>query len=102
MGFEKGHAKMGGIQKGQKQARTQFREMFEAMLGKTIPERLNEIIGMGGMDPLQEADLLVKILPYCYNKLNAIDISGSVDILHTEKELVEREAIEVLRLVDMK
>lgn len=102
MPFEPGRAKTGGIRKGQKQARTMFREALEALMGKTLPERFHEIIEMGGCDPHQEAELLVKLMPYCYTKLNAVDVSGDIEITHTDQEIIEQKADELRKLLVIK
>lgn len=52
------------------------REIVEGFLGKTVPERMMEV---AQRDPRLELDVLTALMPYCYNKLQAIELSGSVE-----------------------
>lgn len=78
--FVKGHKKIpgSGNVKGSKQKRTMFREAFEEAMGKPVTERIQEIINMGGLDPKEELDTLVKILPYMHPRLQSMEVSGEI------------------------
>ncbi len=59
--------KTGGRKKGTpNKANRAFREILEEGLGKTIPERLLELIQA---NPDHETETLLQLLPYCYCKL---------------------------------
>lgn len=78
MAFQKGHPKYGGIKKGTVRTERQLvREIVEAAYeGKPIPERLAEI---AKKSPQKEIDILLALMPYCYPKLQAIDLTGILE-----------------------
>lgn len=78
MAFEKGRTKTGGRTKGsQNKSRKLVRDIVEGALnGKTIPERLLELTNG---NPDREIDVLTDLLPYCYPKLQAVDITSVPD-----------------------
>lgn len=80
-----------GIKKGQTHAESKkrtVREIVEACLGKTIPERLLEI---AAGNPEKEADILDGLMPYTYPRLAAVEMKAEVDIpTETVDDLVQK------------
>lgn len=82
MPFKKGQSKPpgSGIKKGQDQLRkTAVKEIIETALHQSIPERilqrLEEI-----KDKQFEVDVLLDLMPYCYPKLQAIEVQAQAAI----------------------
>lgn len=93
MAFKKGAPRPAnaGIKKGQTHAESKkrtVREIVEACLGKTIPERLLEI---AEKHPEKEADILDGLMPYTYPRLAAVEMKAEVDIpTETVDDLVQK------------
>lgn len=93
MAFKKGAPRPAnaGIKKGQTHAESKkrtVREIVEACLGKTIPERLLEI---GKNHPDKEADILEGLMPYTYPRLAAVEVKAEVDVpTEAVNDLVEK------------
>lgn len=74
MPFQKGHAKAGGIKKGQTHTgsgKRTVREIVEAHYNKTLPEKMLEL---AGSNPETEIDVLKTLMPYAYPKLVATEM----------------------------
>lgn len=97
MGFEPGHQKVGGRKKGTpNKAASEAREIVEKILGKSIPARLLEL----SKTPKEEREVLLSLLPYTYNKLQAIEVSG--DMSHALDEAQVQAYKEwFMRLIEM-
>lgn len=77
MPFEKGHKKIGGNVKGQpNKERRMVREIVEACLGSTVPELLLEELARA--TPKLKVQILEGLMPYCYPKLQSIEVSAEV------------------------
>lgn len=75
MPFQPGHKKLGGNKKGGKHLRTKtVLEIFESN-GINPAEKLAEILAKE-KDQKFLANLLVKVLDYCYPKMRALEITG--------------------------
>lgn len=74
--FKPGNKKIAGRQKGTPNKNKQVvREIVEAALGKSIPDRLIEI---AKSNPRLEAGILADLLPYAHPKLQAVEHSGEI------------------------
>lgn len=74
MSFKKGHPKYGGKKKGFVSSQKQIvRDVIEKALGKTIPARIIELFETA--DPEVELKTLLDLMPYCYPKLQAIEMT---------------------------
>lgn len=77
MPFVKGHKKLGGRAKGQVSSEKKLaREIIEGVLKKTIPERLLEI---AQRQPAKETEILLALLPYCYPKLQSMEVAATLE-----------------------
>lgn len=100
MPFVKGQKKTGGMKKGFISPQKQIvREVIEKSLGKSIPERLMEL---SGGDPDKETDILLDLMPYCYPKLQALQISHDPSQDKSPKELVEEREKDYEEIMRMK
>lgn len=96
MPFIKGQPKKGGRQKGTPNRSKVFvKEIVEAALGKSIPDRLLEI---AKAQPREEKEILLALLPYAYPKLQSTEIEatihGDVEVtVYVEQALKEIEAM---------
>lgn len=81
MPFERGHKKLGGVKKGQKQTRTLFREILEAEYGESLPVALGSWLKTAKQTKDWGAftELLRIALPYCYKKM-PVDHTLQTDI----------------------
>lgn len=80
MGFEPGHKKHGGRKAGTpNRSSTAVRELVEAGLGKSIPERLLELTTEVAWHAETELKTLLVLMPYCYPRLAAVQFQASVD-----------------------
>lgn len=74
MAFKKGHQKYGGKKKGTPNGERRLaREIIENALQKSIPERLLELCIIY---PDKEPDILQSLMPFCYPKLQTMQISA--------------------------
>lgn len=104
MPFEPGHKKIGGRPKGGKNLKKVIlREVIEtALLGKSIPEYIMEKINTDPRlksDPRLEIDILMDLMPYCYPKVQAVEITLGEESGTTEKLKQYLEDDEKLRAI---
>lgn len=100
--FQPGHEKKGGRKKGTpNRDKAQVRAIVECCLGKSIPERLMELVGGKNADPEAERDLLLDLMPYCYPKLASVEHSG--EIANPEgSDAVKELTAELMKISGMK
>lgn len=91
MPFAKGHKKYGGMKKGFVHSQKQIvRQTVESALKKSIPDRLIELLETA--DPEKEIQVLLDLMPYCYPKLQAIEVSQDPDDQSAQQEEVKKLA----------
>lgn len=83
MPFEPGHPRWGGRKKGTpNRISLQIRDEVEAHFGKTVAEVLLEL---SSRTPKERIDVLMFLMPYCYPKLQPIEIPDEQEDVSKEK-----------------
>ncbi len=96
MPFQPGHKRLGGRPKGSlNKDKRLVREIIEAKLGKSIPERLLQI---SKGNPELEFQVLNGLMPYCYCKLAPIAVPAPLSA--EEEALKERQYAELSQHLD--
>ena len=97
MPFQKGHKKTGGRPKGApNRDKRVVKEIVEAALGRSLPEEiLSHYVNLKSTKPVMAAKIAEGLMPYCYPKLQSIEVDGSLGGLspEQEKEVAELTAL---------
>lgn len=73
------------------------REILEAALGRSLPEEV--LRTLDGLPPSKRCEILVSLMPYCYPKLQSIQVQH--EELNSKSELVDQMMKRLLDIKDM-
>lgn len=97
MPFQKGHKLAKGRVKGsQNKDKAVVRSIIEAALGHSIPDEIMKHYEQIRA-PMDKINILLQIAPYCYAKLQSIEVTAEIETTETSQTIV-RLADQLLKM----
>lgn len=90
----------GGRKKGSLNKKTHaVEEILDAvLLGKTLPEKIIELLYSGKIQAHQQIQILMDLMEYVYTKKKAVEVTADIEVNSTEIE-VDQLATELVRQI---